>query len=350
MRYKAAYLCGPSDVQLKELEIPALGRNQVLVKLKAAGICGSDVECYLGKSKEGRYDIAPYVPGHEWSGEIVDKGADVLNLRKGDRVTGDCVLHCGKCDNCKSNLSPAACKNMREVGFMPNSPGGMGEYLVLEENYLHRFDDDMSYEEGALIEPFSVSYFAIWGHGGHVDASDEVVVFGAGPIGLFAAIIAKVAGSRVMVVEPIEYRRQIAKKLGVNEVLNPKGENVKAAIFDLTAGRGADLVVEASGTDAAIASSFEVAGHNGRVRLVGHSIGRKVPVEIGMVIWKSLSVTGQAGSPFAFPKTIRFMGAARKMIDYSQIITNRFPLEKVREAFNFAVQEREKAIKVMVTM
>jgi len=256
----------------------------------------------------------------------------------------------GKCSNCKSNLSPAACKNMREVGFMPNSPGGMGEYLILEENYLHRFDDDMSYEKGALIEPFSVSYFAIWGHGGHVDASDEVVVFGAGPIGLFAAITAKVAGARVIVVEPIEYRRQIAKKSGINEVLNPRGEDVKAAILDLTAGRGADLVVEASGTDDAIASCLEVAGHNGRVRLVGHSIGRKVPMEIGMVIWKSLSVTGQAGSPFAFPKTIRFMSVARKMIDYSQMITRRFPLDRVHDAFDFAANEREKAIKVLVTM
>ena len=95
MRYKAAYLCGPRDLQVKGLEVPSLGQNQALVKLKAAGICGSDVECYLGKSKEGRYDIAPYVPGHEWSGEVVDKGSDVLSLRKGDRVTGDCVLRCG---------------------------------------------------------------------------------------------------------------------------------------------------------------------------------------------------------------------------------------------------------------
>jgi L-iditol 2-dehydrogenase len=237
---------------------------------------------------------------------------------------------------------------MREVGFMPNSPGGMGEYLVLEERYLHKLPEEMNFEEGALVEPFSVSYFGIWGEGGHVDASDEVVVFGAGPIGLLALVVAKVAGAKVLVVEPIEIRKQMAKKLGADEVIDPKKVDVKKAVHDLTAGRGADLVVEASGNDQAIASCFDVAGFGARIRLIGHSVGRKVPAEIGLTIWKGLFIHGQAGAPFFFPRTIRFMNQARKKINYTQIITHRLPFSKLGEALLFAEERKEEALKIMI--
>lgn len=350
MTFEAAYLSGPNKLELKQVEMPEINDEQVLIKVKASGICGSDLECYTGHSKEGRYDIAPYIPGHEWSGEVVEMGKNVSSLKKGDKVTSDCVLACGKCANCKSGLHTASCENMREVGFMPNSPGGMGEYFALDEKYLHKLPDDMSFEEGALVEPFSVSYFGIWGQGGHVDASDDVVVYGAGPIGLFAAAIAAVAGAKVIVVEPIENRRQVAMKLGATDVIDPKTQNVKDTVWEMTEGRGADLVVEAAGEDEAIASCFEAAGHNGRIRLIGHSIGRKVPAEIGLTIWKALSVQGQAGSPFFFPRTIRFMSRAKKRIPYWEIITHKFTLGQVQEAFDFALKEREETIKALITM
>lgn len=349
-KYKSAYLSGPYDLKLKEVDLPKIGRNQVLVRVKAAGICGSDVECYTGKSKEGRYDIAPYVPGHEWAGEVIDVEKDVATLRKRDKVTSDCVLPCGKCYNCKTHLSTASCENMREVGFRPDSPGGMGEFFVLEERFLHKIPEEFTWEEGALIEPFSVSYFGVWGEGGYVDASDDVVVFGAGPIGLLALVVAKVAGAKVVVVEPIELRRRIASKLGADEVVSPKTQNVKEMVSDLTKGRGANLVVEASGVDEAIALCFDVAGYGARIRLIGHSIGRKVPVEIGLTIWKGLFVHGQAGAPYFFPRTIQFMSRARERMNFSQIITHRFPLEKIQDAFDLAVKEKEEAIKIMLTV
>ena len=347
---KTVYMIGPYDLKLKEVEIPQIKGEQAIVKLKACGICGSDVECYKGRSKEGRYDIAPYVPGHEWSGEIVEVGKEVKFLKKGDRVTGDCVLPCGKCDNCKAGLPPASCKNMREVGFRPDSPGGMAEYLVLEEQFLHKLPEDMTYEEGALIEPFSVSYFGIWGDGGYVDASDDVVIFGAGPIGLFALVVAKVAGARVIVIEPLEYRRKMAKKLGADELIDPKVCDIKEAIMEITKGQGADVAVEASGNDTAIASLFDVTKGNARVRLIGHSIGRKVPVEIGLTIWKGLFIHGLAGTKQFFPRTIRFMTRAKERIDYSQIITHRFPLEKIKSAFSLATDKKTEVIKIMLVI
>jgi threonine dehydrogenase-like Zn-dependent dehydrogenase len=348
MNYKAAYLSAPYEMKLKDVEIRDIQDDQILVKVKAVGICGSDIECYTGKSKEGRYDISPYVPGHEWSGEVAEIGKNIKNFKKGDKVTGDCVLHCGKCYNCKSGLHTASCKDMRETGFMPNSPGGMGEYLTIEEQYLHLLPEDMSYEEGALVEPFSVSYFAIWGNGGYVNASDDVVVSGAGPIGLCAAVIAKMAGAQVTVLENIEFRRNIANNLGVDHVISPQETDIQSAVSDITEGRGADLVVEASGNDSAIAAAFDLAGHNGRIRLIGHSVGRKVQAELGLAIWKALSVQGQAGSPFAFPDTIKFMKRAKERFDYATIITHRFPLKEIHKAFDLAIKEKNEAVKVLI--
>ncbi len=345
---KAVYLIKPYHLEFREVKMTAIRKDEVLVKLKATSICGSDIECYTGKSKEGRYDLGPYVPGHEWSGDVTEIGSDVKFIKEGDTVTGDCVLPCVKCDNCKSGLNPASCENMREVGFRPDSPGGMAEYLVLEEQFLHKFPEDFTYEEGALTEPFSVSYFGIWGEGGYVDASDEVVIFGAGPIGLLALVVAKVAGAKVVTIEPIQYRREMAKKLGADKIIDPKAYNIKEAVLDITKGRGANLVVEASGNDSAIAMCFEVAAGSARIRLIGHSIGRKVPTEIGLALWKGLFIHGLAGTKCFFPRTIKFMARAKKRINYSQIITHKFPLEKVSDAFNFAVERKEEAIKVML--
>ncbi len=346
---KAVHLSGPYDLSIKEVQIPKVAEDQVLAKVKATGICGSDAECYTGHSKEGRYDIAPYVPGHEWSGEVVDAGRSVKSIKPGDRVTSDCLLGCGSCESCKAGLPPCSCQRMREVGFFPNTPGAMAEYLLMEERFVHKLGEEMSYEEGVLVEPCAVAYCGIWDQGGCVDASDDVVIFGAGPIGLFALVICKVAGAKAMVVEPIKFRRQMATKVGADEVVDSKTENLKEKVLAFSKGKGASLVMEASGDDEALANCFEVAGGSARIRLIGHSVGRKVPVEIGLTIWKGLFIHGQSDSPFFVPRTIKFMSRAKNRIDYSQIITHRFSLEKVQEAFDLATK-RDESVKIILSI
>lgn len=350
--FNALAMEGPKKLFLKEVKIPdKVHGDKVLIKVKAAGICGSDVECYLGHSKEGRYDLGAYVPGHEWAGEVVDVGSDVKLIKKGDKVVSDVCFCCGVCENCKDGLNPCYCLNMRETGFMPGAPGGMGEYMVIEERLLHKLSDEMTFDEGALVEPFSVSYHGIWGGGGWVDASDSVVVFGAGPIGLFASVVAKLSGAFVIVVDPVEFRRKMAQeKLGVDTVIDPKNENVMDSVMDLTGGRGATLVVECSGNDEAIANTVEVARQGGRINFIGHSIGRKVKIEIGLSIWKGLHLAGKCAAPFFFPRTIKFMTQAKKIIDFTKIITQRYPLVKYQEAFDMAVENKDEAVKILLIM
>jgi L-iditol 2-dehydrogenase len=348
MKAKIAFLHKPYDLRVEEVELPALKPDQVLVKLGACGICGSDVECFEGKSAEGRYDIAPYTPGHEWGGEVVEVGSEVTKFKPGYKVTGDCVMACGVCDNCQNGLMPSACLNMREQGFRPDSPGGMGEYLIVEQQYLHRIPDDWTFEDGAWVETFSIGYFGIWGNGGYVDASDDVVIMGAGPVGLSATMTAKTSGAKVIVVDPLKIRRETALKYGADEVVDPTACNIEQEIRRLTNGAGGSVVVEASGNDTAIASLFDVASHSARVRLIGHSIGRKVPVEIGKTIWRTLSITGSGGTKSFGERTIKFMSRIKDKYDFAALNTHYFPFEKIHDAFEVARHEKATALKVML--
>ncbi len=350
MKAKIAFMYGPHDLRIEEVEIPELKPDQVLIKIGACGICGSDVECFEGNSREGRYDIGPYTPGHEWGGQIVGLGNTVRGeLKIGDKVTGDCVMACGVCRNCKEGLMPSACLNMREAGFRPDSPGGMGEYMVIEEQYVHRIPDNWTFEDGAWVETFSIGYFGIWGNGGYVDASDTVIIFGAGPVGLSACMVAKASGARVIIVDPVKSRRVRALKYGADSMVDPSCGKTAEEIMDITAGSGGSLCVEASGNNAAIALLFDVSGHSARIRLIGHSIGRKVPVEIGKTIWKTLTITGSGGTRNFAQRTIRFMGAVKNRYDFKGLNTHHFLFSKIHEAFDTACYNKEEALKVMLT-
>jgi threonine dehydrogenase-like Zn-dependent dehydrogenase len=349
MKARIALLHKPKDLRVTEVELPKLKPDQILVKVKACGICGSDVECFEGRSAEGRYDIAPYTPGHEWAGEVVEVGGAVSSFQPGHKVTADCVMQCFVCRNCKDGLMPSACLNMREGGFRPDSPGGMGEYLIIEQPYLHRFPDSWSFEEGAWVETFSIGYFGLWGNGGYVDASDNVVIMGAGPVGLTALMVAKTAGARTIMIEPLKNRRDTALKFGADEVVDPSTGNLKDRLAKLTGGQGVSIVVEASGNDKAIASIFDVAGNSARVRLIGHSVGHQVPAEIGLTIWKTLAITGSGGTRNFGQRTIRFMDRIRGTFDVTKLITHRFPFYKIHEAFKVASEQKQTALKVMLT-
>jgi threonine dehydrogenase-like Zn-dependent dehydrogenase len=173
---------------------------------------------------------------------------------------------------------------------------------------------------------------------------------GCGPVGVSAVMTAKMSGAKVIVVEPFEKRRAIAKKFGADYVVDPTAVDLVAEIERLTDGRMGTVVVEASGNDKAIASLFEVAGHSARVRLIGHSIGRKVPVELGRTIWRTLSISGSGGTRNFGQRTIRFMTALKeKGIDFGELNTHYYPFGQIHEAFDTACKLKSDAFKVMLT-
>lgn len=349
MKANIAFMHGPKDLRIEEVELPELKPNQILVKTEAAGICGSDVHCFLGESAEGRYDIAPYTPGHEVGGKVVKVGSGVSTLKEGYKVTADCVLACGVCQNCKDGLMPSACLNFRELGFRPDSPGGFGEYFIIEEEYAHRIPDDWSYDMGAWVETFSIGYFGIWGNGGYIDASDYALITGAGPVGLSATMVCKTSGAKTIVSDPNPVRRERALKYGADVVLDPTDPDYYAQIKEATDGHGPSVIAEASGSNPALQAIFDIAGHSCRVNLIGHSIGRKVPVEIGKTIWSTLKIKGSGGTKDWAQRTIRFMSAIKDKYDFEALNSHHIPFKDLDKAMDLAVNHPEEAFKVILT-
>lgn len=349
MKTTAARMYGPNDLRVEEIELPALKPNQILIKLKACGICGSDLSCFLGLSDEGRYDIAPYTPGHEWAGQAVEVGSEVTSIKVGNKVVGDCLCPCYCCDNCKDGKMPSVCENMDEIGFLPNSYGGMAYYMITNEAYTHVIPDDWDYEMGAMVENFNVGYWGVWGNGFDPDAQDDCVVIGAGTIGLSAAMTCKTAGATVIVVDPLENRRENAKKYGADYTLDPTACDVAEEVRKLTNGKGASLLVECSGSDQGIASCFEIAAPGARIAAVGHSHERMVPIKWERTIWKTLTIKGSAGTKAWFPRTIRFMSKIKDTYDFSGLVSHRFNFKNLHEAFDFALNNKTITQKVMLT-
>jgi len=316
------------DLRLQDVPDPEPASHEVLIRVKAAGLCGTDVHMWEGTNQEGTF---PFIPGHEWSGEVVEVGKDVKMVSKGDRVVAEVPIPCRICDNCKDGMEPNMCPDFELYGFSWENPGGMAEYTLAREERLFKIPDNVSYEEASLVEPVSVAYHGVWGSGGGAAPHDRVIVFGAGPIGLFAMLSCKASGAHVIVVEPQPFRRNMARDLGADVILDPMDGNLVEQVLDHTGGRGATMVLECSGSNGALVATLDVIGKQGRIVLIGQSAGRKIPIEIGKAIFERTTIVGSSGSPYFFPKTLAFM--SRRLVDLMPVVTHRFPLSEILDAF-----------------
>jgi L-iditol 2-dehydrogenase len=314
----------PNQAAIRELDMPSIAADEVLVRSRNVGICHSDFELY-----EGRYIIPvayPIIPGHEWSGEIAEVGAGVTSLRAGDRVVGECVVNNGD----------------DHFGF--SISGADAEYFVAKASWLHRIPDEVSFSQGAFVEPFSVAYCASVAANG-IDASDEVAVIGGGPIGLLCVMAASTMGAAVTLIEPQAHRRALALEVGATGAIDPVAGSLAEQVQEVTRGRGFDVVIEAAGTPAAMASAFPIAGHSARIVLVGIDVGGSAPVEIGLVQSKALQVRGIIGSAGLWPRTIRFM--ATSGLDPTPLLSATFPLGDGTAALE-AARDTSRNVKVQI--
>jgi L-iditol 2-dehydrogenase len=320
---KALIFDEPEKPVVTQVRSPAIDENEVLIRSRRVGICHSDYELLAG-----RYIIPisyPVIPGHEWVGEIVDVGKNVTGLKRGDRVVGECVIN-----------TP---ERIHHFGF--SMDGANREFFAARPEWLHKLPDALDDAKGALIEPFTCGYYAVLRHGG-TNASESVVVSGGGTIGLVSAAAAIGMGARVIVVDPVPLRRDIAKRLGADATVDPSAGDPIDAVKELTKG-GADLVIEASGHASSLANVFEYARPEGRVSMVGINIGQKFPVELGKIQIKNLTVRGCIGSPGVWPSAIRFL--ERTGIDLSPIQTHSFVLDDALTALELG-KNPQAAVKV----
>jgi L-iditol 2-dehydrogenase len=307
--------------EVVELPVPEIADDEVLVAARSVGVCHSDIDLL-----EGRYIIPfayPLIPGHEWSGEVAAVGPKVTEFAPGDRVVGECVIG--------------------EDHFGFSISGAAAEFFVAKPSWLHRLPDGLSWTMGGLVEPFSVAYYALL-RAGSVDASNTVAVLGAGPIGLAVTAASSAMGARTVVVEPSAERRAAAAKLGAAETVEP-GE---AAVFlsELTGGRGADVIVEASGRPAVMAQALELVAFQGRIAYIGIDVGQESPAKLGLIQSKELRITGTIGSPGVWPQTLRFLAGSG--IDLSPLVTQRFGVDDAVAALETAHHPSPTTIKAHV--
>ena len=313
---KAVQFQGVDQLALAEIEPPKIGADEVLVTLRSVGICHSDFELL-----EGRYIIPfdyPIIPGHEWAGQVVEVGRDVTDFSPGDRVLGECVI------------------GMEHFGF--SISGAAAEFFVARPEWLHKVPDELDDTQAALVEPFSCAYFAAM-RADNLNASDTAVVFGAGPIGLSCVAVASTLGARVISAEPNPSRSDIARRMGAEEVLDPTDAGFVDRVMELTGGRGADVVMEASGQPPAMAAALEVAGFNARLVNIGIDVGRSAEARLGLIQSKQLQIRGTIGSPGVWPQTLRFL--ARTGLDLTPMVTRRFTLDSAPDAYDAARRTSE---------
>jgi L-iditol 2-dehydrogenase len=237
---------------------------------------------------------------------VTQVGPGVDRVVVGDRVVGDCRVGANEY-------------------FGLTFDGSGAEFFKARQDWLHKVPAEFSWTQAALVEPFTVAYYALHIQGG-TDASEWVAILGGGTIGLCCLAAAKGMGARTILIEPSPERRSIGAGMGADVVVDPRGGSLEDTVNEATGGRGADLVLEASGAGAALASTLRIVGQFGRITFIGFNIGEQVSSQLGLIQSKDLSIKGITGSTGVWPKAIRFMGTAR--IDLSPLVSSHFRLEQ----------------------
>jgi threonine dehydrogenase-like Zn-dependent dehydrogenase len=346
-------------LEVKEVPQPEISPDQVLLRIRACGVCGSDMHFYETDAQD--YILYPgltkfpAILGHEFSGEVVEVGSAVEDLKVGDMVTAEEMIWCGRCRPCRDGY-PNHCTNLEEIGFTID--GAFAEYIAIGAKYCWKLNDLMDvcggdavkvYEMGATVEPSSVAYNCVFERAGGFRPGATVVVYGQGPIGLTAAAECKAAGAaKVIAFEISAPRREVSKRMGADYVYDPLEVDAVEVVMDLTHGRGAELQVEAAGAPAKIIPLMEqCVAINGKIAQVGRAATR-VPMYLETLQVRRGQVYGSQGHSGhgIFPSVISMMAAG--LIDTSKMITARYMLDNVVDAIAQSTARTDAKIMVKI--
>ncbi|WP_419163177.1 L-threonine 3-dehydrogenase [Candidatus Palauibacter sp.] len=314
---------------LRDVPLPEIRSSEVLIKVRRAGICGTDLHIHQWDHWSRNRVNPPLVLGHEFMGEVVETGRLVQNIEAGDRVSAEGHIVCGHCEFCGTGQSHV-CRDTQIIGI--DRDGAFAEYVSIPAANIIHIPDSISDDHAALFDPLGNAFHTVL----HTDVAGKVVaVVGCGPIGLFAIGIARVAGAaRVIAIEPHEGRRELAGRMGAHDCLDPLGGGVEDEIAELTGGYGAHVVCEMSGHPEGVRSAFRICRNGGHVRLLGLP---KHTVEVNLardIIFKGLHVYGVVGRLMyrTWIEMRHFLAAGR--LDLDPVITHRLPLPRFEEGID----------------
>lgn len=336
---KAMRVVAPGKLVCDEDPVPELrDGTDVLIKVKAAGICGSDIAIYRGTNPVATY---PRVIGHEFAGEVTQVGKDCTRIRVGDHVTVNPVMNCGHCRVCRKGRGNV-CANLKVIGV--HEDGGYREYVSVPEQNCFTVGKDMPWEKAALVEPYSVA--AQVADRGGVSAGDTVLILGAGQIALTVLQVCKLLGARVIITDLVEERLQRAKDFGADETVNTAKADVREKVLALTEGIGADIAVDAACVGATLKQAVECVRSAGVVVTMGFA-DRQVPATELQITKNELDIRGSRLNNNKFPQVIEWVETGR--LDPTRVITDRFPFTELLKGIEKVKQDPEHTMKVILT-
>jgi L-iditol 2-dehydrogenase len=345
----AIVMSGPGEYEYREVPVPEPGPKEVLVRVMAVSICGSDPKVFDGSYRSIGWPPAyPFIPGHEFSGIVVKCGPDVTGLAEGDRVAGEAHCGCGVCGNCRRGMYNL-CLNYgkpeaghRHYGF--TWQGAYAEYNTYNVNALTKIPANVSYDEASLTDTAGTALQAIRLAG--VAPGSFTLVIGPGPIGIFAVQIARAMGSKTIIVGRRE-RLRLAEKLGADHAVNyEQCGDVVAAVREITGGTGVDQAFECAGTDDSIRQCVRAARKNGSVALVALPAVDEHPVPTKTLVMNQIRFLGSRANPNCSADVLSLLAEGK--INAKDMITHDFPLREMKRAMKTFVERLDGAMKVVV--
>lgn len=335
-KMKALMFFAPKDARIIEIPRPEPARDQALVRILKAGICGGDYHYYDGTSPYAHY---PHVYGHEMVG-IVEKVCGQCALHEGDMVTGEIILPCGKCFACR-HQKPNCCSNMGVVGQYAN--GIFSEYAVYPLCNLHKLPDGLDADDGVLVEPYSIGHHIA--HRAPVQEGETVLVIGCGTIGLTVIDVLKTMGTRVIAADLSASRRAVAMSFGADSFIDAAKTDMGAEVLRLTDDEGVAVVYEATGSTQVMSTTTQYVASGGSIVIAGIT-GKPVTLDGLQITKKELSIFGSRNAYGDFERVIELFHEGK--LHQRQLITRRVPMERAPEAFRELYEDHAAEIKVVL--
>ena len=317
---------GPGLV-LKDVPVPESGPNDVRIRVVKSAICGTDLHIWNWDEWAEKTIPVPMVVGHEYIGVVDEIGAAVKHVEVGERVTSEGHIVCGECRNCRAGREHL-CRNTLGVGV--NRPGAFAQYLVVPEHNVYPVPEAVPDNVGAILDPYgnavhtSLSYDLV---------GEDVLITGAGPIGVMAAAICRHAGARHVVVTDInDYRLRLARNIGATRAVNPERQDLAHIMADLGMVEGFDVGLEMSGAAPAFRQMISVMNHGGKIALLGIPPG-EMAIDWNAVIFKSLVITGIYGREM-FDTWYKGLAMLQSGLDISPVLTHEFPIDEYEAGFD----------------
>ena len=332
---KTVLLKQPGEIGIGAVEKTSRRENEVLLKVRSAGICGSDIGAYKGVNPLVSY---PRIIGHEIAGEVVEVAADEKTFRVGDRVILEPYVYCGQCYPCSIGRTNC-CENLTVRGV--HIEGGMAEYVSHPRHLLHKVPENIPWHLIPMAEPLVIAMHAV--KQSEVKAGEHVAITGAGQIGLLAAQYALTLGALPIVVDPVDERLALATRLGVPHVINPVSQDAVAQIKSITRARMAEAAIEASGAASAIRAMVDYVAYAGRIALVGWPKS-DIPMPTALFTKKELTIRGSRNSVGQFPESLRLIAEGK--VDVAALLTKTVSLEETPATVVDIAEHPERYLKV----